>query len=312
MPRVGREAVADALRSRIVTGLHVGRYAGGEKLPPMRALATEFDVNERVILAALRALESEGFVSLRPRSGAYVTPPHPASGESLPDLGQWLVTVLVQARTRGLPPRDLPDYLRRCLETRRIRAACIECNEDSRHLLCSELESDHGLTVESVAVDDLGAARVSGLMRSDLLVTTNFHAAAVQREAKRLKKPWLAVALRRDVFDDIARRLEHGPVYYVATDPKFRSKLRSMFSSPRLGRNLRMVLVDRDDLDVIPPNAPTFVTSRAREQLKGRYGAGGGPGVPIHPPRLLSDASAQELLTFMVRANMASLAAGLR
>src|SRR3982751_1334960 len=133
MPRVGRDAVADALRSRIVTGLHVGRYSGGEKLPAMRALADEFDVNERVVLAALRTLEAEGFVSLRPRSGAYVTPPHPASGESLPDLGQWLVTVLVQARARGLPPRDLPDYMRRCLETRHIRAACIECNEDSRH-----------------------------------------------------------------------------------------------------------------------------------------------------------------------------------
>ena len=137
MARIGREAVGSALRDRIVTGLHVGRLTGGERLPSTRSLAAEFGVNERVVLAALRALADEGFVELRPRSGAYVVPPHPAAGAGLPDLGAWLVTTLVQARARGLPPRELPEYARRCLETRRVRAACVECNDDQLHLLCS-------------------------------------------------------------------------------------------------------------------------------------------------------------------------------
>src|SRR4051812_21764189 len=127
MARTSRDAVTDALRDRIVSGMHVGRYVGGERLPPSRALAAEYGVNERVILAALRMLHVEGFITLKPRSGAYIVPPHPSRGESLPDLGAWLVRILVEARARGLPPREVSHYIRRSLETRRLRAACVEC-----------------------------------------------------------------------------------------------------------------------------------------------------------------------------------------
>ena len=114
-------------------------------------------------------------------------------------------------------------------------------------------------------------------------------------------------------METVARRLHDGPVYYVATDPRFERKLRRMLAP--LGRvdNLRVLLVDRDDLDTIPPDAPTYVMSSARARVTERYGARdvGGPGRPIHPPRSLSDDTARELLTFLVRANMAALAAGL-
>src|ERR687884_1361817 len=157
MTRMGRDAIADALRDRIITGLHVGRLTGGERLPTTRALAAEFGVNERVVLAALRTLADEGFVTLRRRSGAYVVPPHPTSGGALPDLGAWVVAMLVQARTRGLAPREVSEYVRRCLETRRVRAACIECNRDQLHLLCSELAGDHGYVTEGTEVEELAA-----------------------------------------------------------------------------------------------------------------------------------------------------------
>jgi hypothetical protein len=72
--------------------------------------------------------------------------------------------------------------------------------------------------------------------------------------------------------------------------------------------NLRVLLLGRDDLDSIPPEAPTFVMTSARETLAARYGPRGGPGRPIHPPRSFSDDTARELLSFIVRANIAVLA----
>jgi len=314
MPRTGRDAVTDALRDRIVNGLHVGLLKEGRRLPSTRALAAELGVNDRVVMAALRALADEGFVVLRPRSGAYVAPLHPAGSGALPDLGAWLVTVLLQARARGLPPRDLPEYARRCLETRRVRAACIECNADQIHLLCSELSGDHGYDSESVEVDQIDAANPpAALRRADVLVTTLYHAADVQAAAQRLGKPWIAVSLRPDVMQTVAQRLHDGPVYYVATDPRFEGKLRRMLGPLGPVENLRVLLVDRDGLDAIPADAPTFVMSSARERLVARYGGapGSGPGRPIQPPRSLSDDTARELLSFLVRANMAALAAGL-
>lgn len=312
MTRIGREAVADLLRSRIVSGLHVGRLSGGDRLPTSRALAAEFGVNERVVLAALRTLADEGFVTLRPRSGAYVVPPHPAGGPALPDLGAWLVTMLLQARSRGLPPRELSEYVRRCLETRRVRAACIECNHDQLHLLCTELTNDHGYVSEAAEVADLSLAEPPlALRRADVLVTTYFHSAEVQAAAERLGKPWIAVSLKPGAMDEVGRWLREGPVYFIATDPRFEAKLRRMLDPVGPLANLRLLLTDRDDLAAIPADAPTYVMSSAREYVATRFGERGGPGRPIHPPRSFSDDAARELLTFLVRANMSSLAAGL-
>ena len=314
MPNTGRAAVADALRNRIVSGLHVGQLRGGERLPNTRALAEEFGVNQRVVMAALRTLADEGFVTLRARSGAYVAPPHPAVGSSLPDLGAWLVSILIQARARGLPPRELSEYVRRSLETRRVRAACIECNRDQLHLLCSELANDHGYVTESAEIEEIRAAGEEpplALRRADVLVTTLFHAPEVEATAKRLGKPWIAVALRPDAMSEAARGLAEGIVYFIATDPRFEPKLRQMLAPLGPVENLRVLLVGRDDLDAIPRNAPTFVMSSASEYLARRYGPHGGPGRPIHTPRSFSDSTARELLEFVVRANMSALAASM-
>ena len=314
MTRVGRDAVAEALRDRIVTGLHMGRYVGGERLSSTRELATEFDVNERVVLAALRILADEGFIDLRARSGAYVIPPHPAGGSSLPDLGTWLVSMLLQARARGLAPRDVSEYTRRCLETRRVRAACIECNRDHQHLLCSELSDDHGYVAENTELNDLRGAELPPSVRhADLLVTTSFHSTDVSRVAKRLGKPCITIALRPDILDEVSRRLNDGPLFYVATDPRVEPKLRRMLAPVSRVKNLRVLIVGRDDLDTIPPDAPTFVMTSARRFVAERYGENAGPGKPIfHPPRSFSEETARELLEFLVRANMAALAAGLK
>jgi len=309
LTRIGREAVAESLRDRIVTGIHVGKYSGGERLPSTRVLAAEFGVNERVVLAALRLLADDGFITLKPRSGAYVVPPHPAGGGFLPDLGIWLVNMLVQARARGLAPRHVSEYVRRCLETRRVRAACIECNRDHLHLLCSELTDDHGYVSEAVELDDLDDADPPlALRRADVLVTTTFHAARVQAAAERLRKPWITIALRRDVLEDVSRCLAEGPVYYVATDARVEAKLRRMLSPVAPVHHLKIVIVDRDDLDAIPADAPTFVMTSARAFVTARYGENSGPGKPMfHPPRSFSEATARELLSFLVRANMRAL-----
>ena len=313
MSRIRRDDVAESVRERIVSGLHFGRLAGGDRLPPTRALAAEFGVNERVVLAALRTLADEGLIALRPRSGAFVVPPHPAAGPALPDLGRWLITMLLQARARGLPPRDVSEYVRRCTETRRLRAACIECNRDQLHLLCSELSIDHGFLAEGAEVREIERADPPlAVRRADVLVTTAFHAKAVRRTAAELGKPWIAVALRHEILRDVARRLHAGPVYYVATDPRYERKLRRMLSSLAPLENLRVLIVGRDDLDVVASDAPTFVMTSAREYVTAQYGHRGGLGHPIQPARSFSDEAARELLTFVVRANMATLAAGIR
>jgi DNA-binding transcriptional regulator YhcF (GntR family) len=305
MKRLGRREVAEALRDRIVTGLHVGRYAGGERLPGAASLAREFHVNERVVLAALRRLAEDGFVVVKRRSGSYVAIPHAASRDNLPDLGAWIVRVAAEGRARGVSPRSLSDLIHSRLSRRSIRAACIECNRDQLHLLCTELSSDYGFKTDSVEVDEIRRETLpKAVARADVLITTMYHAAEVRAIAERLSKPWKAVTLRPDVIQEVRSRLRTGPVYYIAVDARFEPKLRQMIGAKSRLSNLRLLLVNKHDLDVIPADAPTYVMTSAREHVSRTYGSRGGPGEQFQPPRHFSNEAAQDILSFVVQTNL--------
>ena len=301
-----REEIGNALRRRILAGLHLGIMRPGERLPSARELAGQFDADQRVVVAAYRELEREGLVEVRPRSGMYVAPAAHQSGALLPQLAAWFVEVLLQVRGRGIAPAAFPEHARRCLETLRLRAVCIECNADQLASLCGELRDDYGLESDAVeldAVDELAAA--PAVRRADLLVTTTFHAAEVERLGARLQKPVVAVALNADFISEIGRLLEQGPVYFVGTDPRFAEKLRWVFAETPGARNLRPLVVGVDDLAQIPPDAPTHVMRAARDRLPARERG----RLLLPPPRIFSEDSARRLLTLVVLANMRALAA---
>jgi DNA-binding FadR family transcriptional regulator len=72
--------VAEQLRDAILDG----RYAAGDKLPPERELAEEFQVNRTSVREAIKVLEGLGLVSVRQGDGATVQPLIDASFDLLP------------------------------------------------------------------------------------------------------------------------------------------------------------------------------------------------------------------------------------
>ena len=72
--------VAEQLRDAILDG----RYAVGEKLPPERELAEEFQVNRTSVREAIKVLEGLGLVSVRQGDGATVLPLIDSSFDLLP------------------------------------------------------------------------------------------------------------------------------------------------------------------------------------------------------------------------------------
>lgn len=305
MPSDRTEEIVEVLRRRLTSGLHLGRIRAGARLPSVRTVAREFGVHQRVALAAYRELEQDGLVELRERSGVYVREAR-VDRAMLPKLSERLVDFLVEALALGVPAPDVPEHVRRCLETLRLRAACIECNADQIDSLCEQLRRGYGFESTGVELHALGTPDAdAALRRADLLVTTSFHIDAVRDAAERVGRPWLAVALRADVVAEITRALSAGPVYFVATDPRFGAKAQAMFATVPGGENLRALIVGRDDLGQVPADAPTYVMRRASERLEEH------PFLARVPPleRSLSLESARELLRFVVRANMAALAA---
>ncbi|MDQ3138734.1 MAG: GntR family transcriptional regulator [Gemmatimonadota bacterium] len=300
-----RTEIANLLRGRLFTGLHLGVYQQRGRLPSVRLLARELGADPRVILAAYRILEVEGLVELRPRSGVFLAQAAPTRADGAPP--DWMVDILVQGLRRGVRASTVPDRLQRSLETLRIRAAVLECNDDQLHSIPAELGRDYGIEASAVDLTSLGAeSRLPpSLRQADVLVTTLFHKVAAERLEAKLGIPKIVITMCTDLFAEVARRLRDTTVYFVVADPRFERKLRRMFADAPDGTNFRTLVLGRDDLDAIPETAPTYLTRLARQRA--------GP-IPLldrvlPEARVFSEESAREVLSFMVRANLDALAA---
>ena len=170
---------------------------------------------------------AEGLVELRERSGIYVAPGHPG-GPMLSQLSGWVVDVLLEARSREIPPITFPERVRRCLETLRLRAACIAGNEDQLEQICRELQEDYGLLSEGVIAHRLTdrdgeAERI--IAQADLLVCTAAHAADTQRVAHRLGKEAITMGRAHERLGDTPLTRRVVPVRRVFSDDMGRELL---------------------------------------------------------------------------------------
>jgi len=303
-----RGQIADTIRQRILSRLHLGTLRPGGRLPSTREIAEEFDVAPRTVMSAYRLLEAEGLVELRERSGIYVAPGESGDTAMLTQLAGWVVEVLLDGRAREIPPIGFPERVRRCLETLRLHAVCVAANADQTEQICYELQHDYGFETESletarVVSPDAEAQRA--LRQADLLVSTALDSTKVQYAARRLGKPTITVALRRELLDDLTRQLAVGPLYLIGSDPRFRDAVRAVFAPTGHAGHLYVPIVGEDDLSAIPAGAPAYIMGRAHRLLGDNALAQ--RVTPIR--RVFSRDMARELLTFIVRSNIAAMTA---
>lgn len=275
----------------------------GDRLPPIRTLAEEFDTTQRVIMAALHELSREGHVEFRPRLGVFLAVA-PRDDRTVP---HWLVdaarSVFREAILRGVSASSVAPQLQRLLEHSPALVMCVECNDDHADAICRELDRDYGFGSRHVDLVDVSGARAQRLLaRADLVVTTPYHEEAVRPIAERAGVPFLALAIRRDLIAEIERLLLTGAVFFIGTDVRLERKLKRMFSGQGAARRLRVRILGRDDPNRIPGDAPVFIMERAWRRL-GRW-----PRrrtlAPIH--RLIDESSIDGLLRLAIEHNLAA------
>jgi len=303
-----RLEIADLLRRRVKLGLHAGSLAPGDRLPSTRELASDFEVDHRVVVAAYHQLVDEGLVEMRPRGGIYVAKISPAAvREHMPPEG-WLRDVFVQGRARDLSMRGVIDALRRATETVRLRAVVIHAVADQRTGICRELEEDYGLETTGLNTDMLGNGHhPSELGKADLIVSTPAYEPLVRRLAEQHGKRCIIADVRSDLIGGEWRLLLRKPVYVVVRDAEFKSALLDFFANTRGKDNLRVLVADVDDLTSIPRSAPTYLTRGAREWLDAHGRATDVGGSILPNARTFSSSTAEELISFILEANLAAL-----
>lgn len=292
-----RDAILGDLEQRLTSGMHLGRLHSGERLGSARQTARDAGADYRTVVGALRGLAREGLVEIRPRGGIYVGGEGQRHGEPARSSADRIVDLALEELAAGGRVPALGERLMHCLDTARLRAACIECNEDQLYFLCDELRGRFGLASEAVEVARLRGGVPLAVRQADLLVSTCFHAGDVRHVAARLGKPCVLVTLDPRRREEVARALAEGPVYFVGTDPRWAAKARVIWGGEPGAERLHAITLGQDPPDV-PPEAAVLLMPRARAWL------GDGPLVRrALPHRGFSEESARELVSFVVRAN---------
>jgi DNA-binding transcriptional regulator YhcF (GntR family) len=304
-----RADIVDVLRRRIVAGLRAGTLLPGDRLPSTRDVGARLDADPRVVLAAYRELAGEQLVELRERSGIYVAA-RDAGGPVGQPAAAWLVDVLASGVAREVPAPDLAEWLRRAVETVRLRAAVVARTTDQLEGIAGELRALYGIEAAGVEAERVGAGSrlPAELRRADLLVTTEALEARLRPVAAELGRPLVVATVRPDLVGDEWRRLLAGPVHVVVADPRFADLVAAWLDAAvRPGHpdaRLRVLVAGRDDLSAIPPDGAVYVTRSARDRLGGVPL----PGVAVPSARIFSPDCTRTILELMVRENLRAAA----
>jgi DNA-binding transcriptional regulator YhcF (GntR family) len=308
-------ALSDKLRDRILSSLHLGLLQPGDRLPSIRALWREMGVDHRVVAQAYRILEDEGLVEVRGRSGVYLAPQDQLGGEILAETARWMAGVLVEGWKRRMTLAEIPELIRRCTSTVRLKCACVESNVDQMTAYCAELREQFGIESVPVYISPVPLPRPErsvefhaveeAIRQADMVVTTSYHSRLVRKAAENVGVPAVTLTVNTEVIETVQRQIRNGGVTLVCVDPEFGNRLRAMYADAIDGPGqIRVVLADdAEAVAALDRDEPAMLTLAARERL--------GDGFAF-PPLLLphsptfSAHTARELLQLIIRLNLSA------
>lgn len=292
MDAYGSRWVVHVLRERITRLLATGELEHGDRLPSLRETARELDTDPRAVHAAYQELADERLIEIRARSGVFVIRTSaPRDGVQVVPR-RWMLDTLLGAIERDIPPLKFAERIL-AMTSRRPRAAVLECNDDQLDSMCAELGAYFGMEALAVSLDSIAQPKVMrDLDAVDLLVSAG-HADVIAQVAADIGKPYLITSVRPSLVNRLTRLLGRGPVYFLVTDPRFGVKMRRLIAPMARSENFHVLVVDQDDLRVIPPGAPTYVMRSARSRLQGKAHV----GREIPPERIFSEETSREILS---------------
>ncbi|HEX8392997.1 MAG TPA: GntR family transcriptional regulator [Longimicrobium sp.] len=309
-------ALSDKLRDRILSSLHLGLLQPGDRLPSIRALWREMGVDHRVVAQAYRILEDEGLVEVRGRSGVYLAPQDQLGGEVLAETARWMAGVLVEGWKRRMTLAEIPELIRRCTSTVRLRCACVESNVDQMTAYCAELQEQFGLEAVPVYISPIPLPRPDrsvefhaveeAIRQADLVVTTSYHSRLVRKAAENVGVPSVTLTVNAEVVETVQRQIRSGGVTLVCVDPEFGNRLRAMYAdaSETDPDQIRVVLADdAAALATLNRDQPVILTLGARAKLGEDFSFP--PLLLPHSPTF-SAHTARELLQLIIRLNLSA------
>ncbi|MFW6078246.1 MAG: GntR family transcriptional regulator [Gemmatimonadota bacterium] len=231
--------VLDVLRDRIISGLYLGHWHPGDRLPSIREIADAEGVDRKTAAAAYRRLEGEGLVEVKPRSGVYLrhapttAPPGPI--ERLHR--RWLEHTYSGARELGLDTGAILHLIRSVADVERLRVPVVECNWAQAESIAAELRDRLDIQAVPYLIEDLRPDDPV-LTEVPVLVSTPYHRGDLDLLAA-TDRLMIEVTTPAGVLQSLRRSLAggHGAVVLAANHALARKIGRALRHMSLIGRN---------------------------------------------------------------------------
>lgn len=216
-----RTPIYDQIREQLISALHGGNVQAGAKLPSVRHFARVHGINPKTVHRIYRRLHEEGYLELRPGSGAYVADVRrrDLDGERLLSLHRFFRSSVAECQRMGVDPDRAVRMFESYVSRNRLpsaRIAVVECTREQLALFTYEIRARLGTQIIPVMEDSLDHPQtVSALRDATFLVTTEHHMARVAELARSLGKHALQVRARPDFFPALMKAAEQGVLLMV-------------------------------------------------------------------------------------------------
>lgn len=220
----------EQVRDQLINLVHFGAMAPGYRLPTVRQLARDGEINLKTAFKIYRALARAGLVEIRPQSGIFVRSGRGKMEQAYRQSVRLFVErVKAEAALLNLTPQRLAHLLAKDgLVPERVTCAVLECNREQTRLFSAELE--HQLGVRAIPVELFAPSpprnAVSVLRKADFLVTTDFHWEEGHKAAQRHRKKILRLRLDPSFIRMILAAARRGPFTMIITDTSIQQRMR--------------------------------------------------------------------------------------
>jgi DNA-binding transcriptional regulator YhcF (GntR family) len=224
--QVAGAIIVDQLRDRIVSGLFLGQWQPGERLPSIRDIADAEQVDRKTAAAAYRRLQREGLVRVRARSGVYLrsdaqkeTPVHPLHRL----YRRWLENTYEGAHSLGLDTASILRILEAVTSVEQRRIPVVDIDWSQAETLAHELRERLGIRTVPYTLGEMDP-RDPVIATAPFLITTPYHRGRLDEALG--ERPVIELILSRTFLQELGERSALGSLVIVAPTVSVAAQLR--------------------------------------------------------------------------------------
>jgi GntR family transcriptional regulator len=215
----------EQIKGQLLSAIYCGKIKEADRLPSIRELAEDLEVNSKTIRSIYLRLAAENYIEIVKGSGAFL---QKRSGQDTFEqmrrkaIFRLLGEVSEKAGNLGIAPEKFVVLLESYCTGTNLRKLCLAVvdHEEEAFIFSRELKMRmRGVEVSSVSLNQLqGNGVEETLTQSDYLLTTSYHLEEVGELADRFHKSLVEIKPSHQIYTEILAAARHQNVAIVIRD----------------------------------------------------------------------------------------------